>query len=98
MTTEKPFEVIDATPPPDLPKLLLVMDDTDFSRRNPGKGFYVRIALDDRNVDIANIDDCYTLPDAVKKANKMGHEVQHWMRVSTSMVSLIPKAIQPRKD
>ena len=97
MTTEKTFTIVDATPPADTPKLLLVMDDTDFSLRNPGKGFYLRIALNERgDVDIINFDDCHTLPQAVRLVMDKGYEVKHWMRVTSGRPSEIPTAIIPK--
>jgi hypothetical protein len=94
MTKPSDFKVIDATPPANLPKMLLVMDDDpDFNKRNPGKGFYIHLRKENNDVDFVNIEDCYSLPDAVNKAIMLGYDVQHWMQTSSGIAYAIPTSI-----
>lgn len=88
------MKVIDATPPADFPKQVIVMD-REVAMRHPTKGFYLRVGQDNGDVDIIELDCEMTLPSAVKAAHQKGYSPSHWMEAAAGFVTLIPTAIRP---
>ncbi|MDU8350641.1 hypothetical protein RYA05_01910 [Pseudomonas syringae pv. actinidiae] len=77
------MKTVDATPPADTPAIMIVIEaDVAFVQRNPSKAYYLRVRLENNDVDIVNLDDCYSLPAARKMARDKGFEPTHWIRTS----------------
>jgi len=78
------MNVIDATPPPDFPAQVIVMD-REFAKRHPSKGFYLRVKENLVDVKTVELDDELTLPGARAAARKLGFEPTHWMEVGGTL-------------
>lgn len=87
------MKTIDATPPADLPQQLIVMD-SEFAKRHPDKGFYLRVGGHGSDVDIVDLDGEMTLPGAVRAARQKGFEPTHWMETTSGQASEIPASIR----
>ena len=70
--------------PVDLP-IQLIMMDKELGSRNPSKTFYLRITLNDGNVDVVDLDGAVTPIDARKLAVGMGYTPTHWMEVKNTL-------------
>jgi hypothetical protein len=83
-----PIEKIDCTPPADLPKELIMMDDTDFGKRHPDKAFYLRVIISERHVDTVDLGpDVVTPLGAREKARALGYSPGHWCLASNGRVT-----------
>lgn len=85
---------IDATPPADFPKQVIVMD-REIAQRHPTKGFYLRIGQDNGDVEIIELDNEVTLVGAVQAAHKKGYQPSHWAETKIGYASPIPSSIRP---
>ena len=85
---------IDATPPADFPKQVIVMD-REIATRHPSKGFYLRVGQDNGDVNIVKINGEMTLAGAVKAAHAKGYTPSHWMETTDFQASRIPSSIRP---
>ncbi|MFK4135906.1 hypothetical protein ACI2KR_27025 [Pseudomonas luteola] len=69
-----------------LPDQVIVMDDTDFGKRHPDKAFYLRVKSDPNTIDQINLDGAQSVVAARAIAKNLGHDVEHWIAVSTSVL------------
>ena len=71
------MNIIDTTPPADLPTQTIVIDK-ELGLKRPGKAFYLRARLD-LGVDHIDLDNVVTPIEARSLAQKMGFDPKHWM-------------------
>lgn len=88
------MQIINATPPADFPKLVIVFD-RELDRRMPGRGFYVRVGTPEGNVDIVDLEGERTLPGAVSAAIAKGYSPTHWMETTEGHASMLPRSVFP---
>lgn len=84
------MKIVDATPPANLPDLIIVMD-REVADKHCGKGIHLRIKLPNSGADIICLEDESTLPGAVAKFKAMGYEPKHFMFTHNAAPSLIPE-------
>ncbi|MBB4861669.1 hypothetical protein HNP46_000480 [Pseudomonas nitritireducens] len=84
------MNIIDATPPANLPDLIIVMD-REVADKHCGNGIHLRIKLPNNGVDIVRLENESTLPGAVSKFKAMGFEPKHYMFTHAATPSLIPE-------
>lgn len=65
------MKIIDCTPPPDLPDVVIVLD--------PKYGFWIRVANDTGGSDCPHEGYFNTLPGARAEARKLGYEPGAWV-------------------
>ena len=87
------MKIINATPPEDFPKQVIVMD-REFAKRHPTKGFYLRVTTESGGVEQVDLDGELTLPGAVRCAGMRGFNPTHWMEATDGHASLLPEAIK----
>jgi hypothetical protein len=78
----------DCTPPADIPDQVIMMEDTDFGRRHPDKAFYLRLKVNERDVDFVDLGPGIVTPlGARARAKELGYSPAHWCRVSDGSVT-----------
>ena len=80
------MKIINATPPKDFPSQVIMMD-SKFAQRHPSKAFYLRVSKDNGDVDVIDLDDILTVPQARKMAEAKGYAPSHWMDVAIGVPS-----------
>jgi hypothetical protein len=79
------MEIIDCTPPSNLPAQLIMLDK-DLSRRHPEKEFFLRVA-NGQNVGHIDLDGAVTTLDARRIARAKGFDPKHWAEAHTGRVT-----------
>lgn len=73
------MQIIDATPPADFPKQVVVLN-RHIAQRDPNKAFYLRVAnAANHNVNIVDLDGAVTVNCALRIAKEKGYNPTHWM-------------------
>ena len=73
------MNIIDATPPSDLPDQVVIFDK-DLGMRHPEKAFYLRVKVE-KGIDMIDLNGAFTPLDARKIAISKGYSPTHWMQV-----------------
>jgi hypothetical protein len=87
---------VDGTPPADFPAQVVIMN-SEFAKRFPDKGFYLRVKVSEGDVQTVDLNGEQTLPGAVAASRSKGYEPTHWMEVG-GMVSALPEALVDRQS
>lgn len=74
--------VVDATPPPDFPDQVIVLDP-EFATKNPGEGYYLRMKSGE-DVETVRLSGESTLPGARSLACNLGFNPTHWLELPSS--------------
>lgn len=89
------MKIIDATPPANFPDQVIIMD-REFAKRNPEKGFYLRVKIGEQHVETVDLNGEATLPGAVAASRAKGYAPSHWMEVG-GYCGLLPSSLTANK-